>query len=246
MAEQSNEEQTRLLKLKLTECDNVVVLTGAGISAESGVPTFRGQGGLWRQYRATDLATPEAFAQDSRLVWEFYNWRREVLAPLHPNPGHLALAAMESRFAHFTLITQNIDGLHQTAGSRKMIELHGNIWWVRCNGCGAVKEDRRVPLPELPICGTCGALLRPNVVWFGEMLDSAILDLAYRSIEACQVMMVIGTSGVVQPAASMGATARRRGAFVAEINLEPTPYTGAYDLSILGKSGEVLPNLVGE
>jgi NAD-dependent deacetylase len=245
MAKQSNEEQIHLLKQKLAECDNVVVLTGAGISAESGVPTFRGQGGLWRQYRATDLATPEAFGQDSRLVWEFYNWRREVLAPLHPNPGHLVLAAMESRFAHFTLITQNIDGLHQTAGSRKMIELHGNIWWVRCTGCGAVTEDRRVPLPELPTCGTCGALLRPNVVWFGEMLDSAILDLAYRTIEACQVMMVIGTSGVVQPAASMGATARRRGAFVAEINLEPTPYTGAYDLSILGKSGEVLPWLVG-
>jgi NAD-dependent deacetylase len=244
MAEQSNEQQLHLLKEELSKCDSVVVLTGAGISAESGVPTFRGQGGLWRQYRATDLATPDAFAQDSRLVWEFYNWRREILAPLHPNPGHLALAAMEGRFANFTLITQNIDGLHQTAGSRKMIELHGNIWWVRCTGCGAVTEDRRVPLPELPTCETCGALLRPHVVWFGEMLDPAVLDLAYRTIEACQVMMVIGTSGVVQPAASMGATARRRGAFVAEINLESTPYTGAYDLSILGKSGEVLPCLV--
>jgi len=244
MAEQSNEGKIRLLKQKLAGCDNVVALTGAGISAESGVPTFRGQGGLWRQYRATDLATPEAFARDSRLVWEFYNWRREVLAPLHPNPGHLALAAMESRFAHFTLITQNIDGLHQAAGSRKMIELHGNIWWVRCSGCEKVIEDRRVPLPELPTCGACGALLRPHVVWFGEMLDPNILELVSQAIEACQVMMVIGTSGVVQPAASMGATARRRGAFVAEINLEPTPYTGAYDLSILGKSGEVLPFLV--
>jgi NAD-dependent deacetylase len=243
MTGQSNEEKIRLLKERLAECDNGVVLTGAGISAESGVPTFRGQDGLWRQYQATDLATPEAFAEDARLVWEFYNWRREILAPLHPNPGHLALAAMESRIPHFTLITQNIDGLHQTAGSRKTIELHGNIWWVRCTGCGAVTEDRRVPLPPLPTCESCGALFRPHVVWFGEMLDPKVLDQAYRAIEACQVMIVVGTSGVVQPAASMGATARRCGAFVAEINLEPTPYSGIYDLSILGKSGEVLPQL---
>jgi NAD-dependent deacetylase len=243
MAEQSNAEKIRLLKEKLAGCDRVVVLTGAGISAESGVPTFRGQGGLWRQYRATDLATPEAFAEDSRLVWEFYNWRREVLAPLHPNPGHLALAAMESRFPELHLITQNIDGLHQTAGSRKMIELHGNIWWVRCTGCGALTEDRRVPLPELPTCEACSALLRPHVVWFGEMLDPHTLELAYQALETCQIMMVVGTSGVVQPAASMGATARRRGAFVAEINLEPTPYTDIYDLSIMGKAGEVLPLL---
>jgi NAD-dependent deacetylase len=243
MAEQSNEEKIQYLKSKLASCDRIVVLTGAGISAESGVPTFRGKEGLWRQYQATELATPEAFAQDPKLVWEFYNWRREVLAPLHPNPGHRALAAMESRFPHFTLITQNIDGLHHTAGSRKIIELHGNIWRVRCTGCGMLAEDRRAPLPELPTCGSCGALLRPNVVWFGEMLDPQVLDQAYRALEACQVMMVIGTSGVVQPAASMGATARRRGAFVAEINLEPTPYTGLYDLSILGKAGEVLPQL---
>lgn len=244
MGEMTNEEKIRLLKKRLGGCDRVAVLTGAGISAESGVPTFRGPGGLWRQYRATDLATPEAFAENPRLVWEFYNWRREILAPLHPNPGHQALAAMERRFPDFTLITQNIDGLHQTAGSRKMVELHGNIWWVRCTGCGKTTEDRRVPLPELPACAACGALLRPNVVWFGEMLDPKILDQAYRTIEACQAMLVIGTSGVVQPAASMGAAARRQGAFVAEINLEPTPYTDIYDLSILGKSGEVLPLLV--
>jgi len=244
MREASNEEKIQLLKEKLGGCERVAVLTGAGISAESGVPTFRGEGGLWRQYRATELATPEAFAEDPRLVWEFYNWRREVLAPLHPNPGHQALAAMEKHFPDFTLITQNIDGLHQTAGSRKMVELHGNIWWVRCTGCSKTIEDRRVPLPELPSCETCGALLRPNVVWFGEMLDPEILDQTYRTIEACQAMLVVGTSGVVQPAASMGATARRRGAFVAEINLEATPYSDIYDLSILGKAGEVLPRLV--
>lgn len=244
MAERSNEEKIQVLREQLAGCERVAVLTGAGISAESGVPTFRGEGGLWRQYRATDLATPEAFAEDPRLVWEFYNWRREVLAPLHPNPGHLALVAMEDRFAEFTLITQNIDGLHQTCGSRKMIELHGNIWRVRCTDCGKTTEDRRVPLPEIPACTSCGGLLRPDVVWFGEMLDPKILDQAYRTIGSCQVMLVIGTSGVVQPAASMGATARRGGAFVAEINLEPTPYTDIYDLSILGKAGEVLPQVV--
>jgi NAD-dependent deacetylase len=243
MTESSNQAKVQVLKEKLAGADRVVVLTGAGISAESGVPTFRGQDGLWRQYRATELATPEAFAEDPRLVWEFYSWRREVLAPLHPNPGHLALAAMEKRFPQFTLITQNIDGLHQRAGSRNVIELHGNIWWVRCAGCGELTEDRRVPLPELPHCGSCGALLRPHVVWFGEMLDPMILDQAHRALETCQAMMVVGTSGVVQPAAAMGATARRRGAFVAEVNLEATPYTGVYDLSILGKSGEVLPLL---
>ena len=243
MAERLDQAKIQLLKDKLAAADRVVVLTGAGISAESGVPTFRGQDGLWRQYRATELATPEAFADDPGLVWEFYNWRREVLAPLHPNPGHLALAAMEKRFPQFTLITQNIDGLHQTAGNQKVIELHGNIWWLRCTGCGDLTEDRRVPLPELPACGSCGALLRPHVVWFGEMLDPMILDHAQQALETCQLMMVIGTSGVVQPAASMGATAKRRGAFVAEINLEPTPYTGIYDLSILGKSGETLPLL---
>jgi NAD-dependent deacetylase len=244
MAERSNEEKIQVLREKLAGRERVAVLTGAGISAESGVPTFRGQGGLWRQYRATDLATPEAFAENPRLVWEFYNWRREVLAPLHPNPGHQALVVMEDRFSEFTLITQNIDGLHQTSGSRKMIELHGNIWRVRCTECGKTTEDRRVPLPELPACASCGGLLRPDVVWFGEMLDPQILDQAYRTIEGCQVMLVIGTSGVVQPAASMGATARRGGAFVAEINLEPTPYTDIYDLSILGKAGEVLPQVV--
>jgi NAD-dependent deacetylase len=243
MVDQSNTGKIQLLKEKLAGAERVVVLTGAGISAESGVPTFRGQDGLWRQYRATELATPEAFADNPGLVWEFYNWRREVLAPLHSNPGHLALTAMEKRFPQFTLITQNIDGLHQTAGSQKIIELHGNIWWVRCTGCGDLTEDRRVPLPELPTCGSCGALLRPHVVWFGEMLDPMILEQGHRALETCQVMMVVGTSGVVQPAASMGATARRRGAFVAEINLEATPYTGVYDLSILGKSGEVLPLL---
>ncbi|NLI82239.1 MAG: NAD-dependent deacylase [Deltaproteobacteria bacterium] len=243
-AASNRDEQIRLLREKLAQAKSAAVLTGAGISAESGVPTFRGKDGLWKQYQATELATPEAFARNPRLVWEFYNWRREILKPLAPNPGHTALVELEKRIPRFTLITQNIDGLHHAAGSEKVMELHGNIWYVRCTGCGRVTEDRTVPLPERPSCGSCGALLRPHVVWFGEMLDPAILESAYEALQFTQVMLVVGTSGVVQPAASMGLNAKQQGAFVVEINLEATPYTGVYDLSIQGKSGEILPLLL--
>jgi NAD-dependent deacetylase len=244
MAEQQIQTSIRELKEKLWQARHVAVLTGAGISAESGVPTFRGAGGLWRQFRAMDLATPEAFSRDPKLVWEFYNWRRELINPLSPNPGHYALAEIERRAPRFTLITQNIDGLHKKAGSKNIIELHGNIWWVRCTGCEALSEDLRVPLPQLPACESCGSLLRPHVVWFGEMLDPRNLDAAYQSISACDLMLVIGTSGTVQPAASMGVQAKRGGATVAEINLDPTPYSDVYHISISGKSGEILPQLL--
>ncbi len=232
------------LRNKLWQAQCVVVLTGAGISAESGVPTFRGEGGLWKQFRAVDLATPEAFSRDPKLVWEFYNWRRELLAPLTPNRGHYALAEIERRAPHFTIITQNIDGLHRKAGSKNIIELHGNIWKIRCTGCEMVQEDLTVPLPEMPSCSSCGSLLRPHVVWFGEMLDPQILNAAFDAILRCDMMIVIGTSGTVQPAASMGLQAKRNGATVAEINMEPTPYTDLYDISISGKSGEILPQLL--
>ena len=244
MAEQNVQAGVRDLKEKLRQAKHVAVLTGAGISAESGVPTFRGAGGLWKQFRAVDLATPEAFSRDPKLVWEFYNWRRELLAPLSPNPGHYALAEIERRVPHFTLITQNIDGLHKKAGSGNIIELHGNIWQVRCTGCEALKEDLRVPLPELPQCESCGSLLRPHVVWFGEMLDPQVLNAAFDAISECDLMIVIGTSGTVQPAASMGVQAKKSGATVAEVNLEPTPYSDVYNISISGKSGEILPQLL--
>ena len=244
MAEDKTATGIKDLKDRLREAKHVAVLTGAGISAESGVPTFRGEGGLWKQFRAVDLATPEAFHRDPKLVWEFYNWRRELIAPLSPNPGHFALAEIERRAPRFTLITQNIDGLHKKAGSLNIIELHGNLWRVRCTRCETVVEDRAVPLPELPACQSCGALLRPHVVWFGEMLEPEVLNAAYDAIGSCDVMMVIGTSGVVQPAASMGVQAKRNGATVAEINLEATPYSDVYNISISGKSGEILPQLV--
>jgi len=244
MGEKSTEEKIEMVRMRLADCERVVVLTGAGVSAESGVPTFRGKDGLWRQYRATDLATPEAFMRDPQLVWEFYNWRRELLAPLHPNAAHVALAEIEKRKPQFLLVTQNIDGLHQAAGSRNVLELHGNIWRVRCTSCQKVVENRTVPLLEPPACSSCGAMLRPHVVWFGEALDAAILEIAFEALQTCHMMMIIGTSALVQPAASMGVHAKRAGAFVVELNLEATPYSEFYDVSILGKSGDILPRLL--
>jgi NAD-dependent deacetylase len=234
----------QLLKDKIAQCHDLAILTGAGISAESGVPTFRGEDGLWRQYRAVDLATPQAFGRDPRLVWEFYQWRRRLLQPLRPNPAHAALAAMEQRLLKVTVITQNIDGLHAMSGSKNIIELHGNIWYVRCTGCNQVRENRELDLPPLPICSQCGSLLRPHVVWFGENLDPAVLEKTYKALQTCQVLIIIGTSGFVQPAASMGAFARQHNAFVSEINLEVTPQSGFYDFNLQGKAGDLVPQLV--
>ena len=228
----------------LATAARVTVLTGAGISAESGVPTFRGKDGLWQGFRATDLATPEAFAHDPKLVWRFYNWRRELLAPLKPNPAHEALARLEGKVPHFTLLTQNIDDLHRKAGSRNIVELHGNIWLVRCIRCLRMARKEEVPLPELPTCPECGDLLRPHVVWFGEALDPADLERAVDASRSCQVMLVIGTSAVVQPAASLALVARERGARVVEVNLEATPYTHLLDAALHGKAGTLVPQLV--
>jgi len=236
----------------LAGAERIAVLTGAGISAESGVPIFRGPGGLWRQYRPEDLATPGAFARDPRLVWEWYDWRRSVVAQAEPNAGHLALAELERRTKDFTLITQNVDGLHERAGSRRVLKLHGDLWTLRCTGCGAERVDGTVPLPELPPrCAlrlrsgqACGGLLRPGVVWFGESLPADALEQAMAAAARAQVFLVVGTSAVVQPAASLPLMARQAGARVVEINAEPTPLTDLVDASFLGKSGELLPRLV--
>ena len=230
--------------LWLAESERVAVLTGAGISAESGVPTFRGKDGLWQGFRATDLATPEAFAGDPKLVWNFYNWRRELLAPLQPNPAHKALVVLEKKIPQFSLVTQNIDDLHHRAGSKNLVELHGNIWMVRCTQCHLVSRNEEVPLPELPACNECGGLLRPHVVWFGEQLDPTILDKAVAAIRSCDTMLVIGTSALVQPAASLALVAKEQGARVVEINLEATPYSHKLDLALRGKAGEILPRVV--
>jgi NAD-dependent deacetylase len=222
----------------------IVVLTGAGISAESGVPTFRGEDGLWKQYRAEELATPAAFEANPKLVWEWYDWRRGIIGEAEPNAGHLAIAGMERIFPHFSLITQNVDGLHRRAGNTQLIEIHGNLWQLRCVSDGRVQEDYRCPLPEIPPLCECGALLRPHVVWFGESLDQGNLAQAYRLIEACDLLLVVGTSAVVQPVASFLLIAKRGGAFVLEVNMDTTPLSSLADASIQGKAGEVLPPLL--
>lgn len=228
----------------LAGAQRVAVLTGAGISAESGVPTFRGADGLWKNYQATDLATPQAFARDPELVWEFYNWRRDLISGVTFNAAHQALVELENKAAHFTLITQNVDGLHRLAGSRNLLELHGNLWEVRCTQCGGLTMDRRPNVGALPTCKECGGLLRPNVVWFGESLDPVILHNAVEAARGSGVMLVIGTSALVQPAASLGLEARSSGAKVVEINLEPTGQSGYMDYTLHGKAGEIVPLLV--
>ena len=229
---------------RLQRAKRAAALTGAGVSAESGVPTFRGPEGLWKNFRPEDLATPEAFARDPKLVWEWYNWRRGRIAPCAPNLAHHALVTLEQRIPDFTLITQNVDGLHRRAGSRNVLHLHGTIWEVRCTGCGRVEENRDPDLAYPPLCPDCRKLLRPNVVWFGEALDPVILSRAEETLEKCEILLVVGTSAVVQPAASMALWAKRAGAYVVEINLEPTPLSRSVDANFQGKAGEILPKLL--
>ena len=226
----------------LRKSKRIAVLTGAGISSESGVPTFRGRDGLWRQFRAEDLATPEAFSRDPKLVWEWYDWRRGLIGNVEPNPGHRILAKWETLFPEFVLITQNIDGLHAKAGSKNILELHGNIWKLRCTKEETIMENHVSPLGDIPPrCPSCGETLRPHVVWFGESLDPDILHRAFAFSSLCEVMLVIGTSASVQPAASLPFYASDAGAKIIEVNPDPTPLTSLANISLQGKAGEILP-----
>jgi len=218
----------------------VVALTGAGISAESGVPTFRGPQGLWREFKPEELATPEAFAQNPGLVWEWYDWRRALIAGCVPNAGHLALA----RYEKVRVVTQNVDGLHARAGSAEVLEIHGSIWRLVCTECGAAREDLTVPLKPLPPRCASGGMERPGVVWFGEALRRGVWAESERLVRSAEVLLVVGTSGAVYPAAGLAHTARVAGAKVIEINLERTALSREVDLSLLGPSGEILPQLV--
>lgn len=231
----------------LREAKRLAILTGAGVSQESGLPTFRDSlSGLWSQYRPEDLATPEAFERDPQLVWEWYGARRLKAGEVKPNPGHHALAEMERLVPEFTLITQNVDGLHQRAGSRMVIELHGNITRVRCSACHFRPDRWDETAGEVPRCSRCGAKLRPDVVWFGEMLPPDALEKAMKAARRCQVFFSIGTSALVYPAASLPHVARQHGALVVEVNLEPTPLTPSAHYFVPGKAGEILPLLVQE
>jgi len=228
----------------LRKARSVVVLTGAGISAESGVPTFRdAQTGLWAKYDPQELATPEAFARNPRLVWEWYAWRRRLVAQAQPNAGHFALARMQDRFDDFTLVTQNVDGLHRRAGSRDVIELHGNIARIKCSaGCGVVKEFAADQAP--PSCRACGAPLRPDVVWFGEMLPGDALAAAEAAAGRCDAFFSIGTSALVFPAADLPLRALQAGATLVEINPDATPLSARAHYSLRAASGTILPQLV--
>ena len=225
----------------------LVALTGAGASQESGLRTFRdAQAGLWAQYKPEDLASLEAFARDPQLIWDWYAWRREAIKGARPNPGHYALVELEQRIPQFTLITQNVDGLHRMAGNQNVLELHGNLQRVRCSECSIYAETWSDDSESVPRCDHCDGLLRPDVVWFGESLPREQLERAVSATRACDVYFSIGTSGVVQPAASLAHAARNNGAVVVEINAEPTPLTPKVDFFFQGKSGEILPALVKE
>lgn len=232
------------LRTIINKSTRIVVITGAGVSAESGMPTFRGEDGLWRNYRAEDLATPAAFAADPKLVWEWYDMRRKIIHNCEPNPAHKVIAEMEEYFENFHLITQNVDGLHQRAGNNRITELHGNLWRVRCNEEeGKTFDFFEVPLKDIPPQCECGALIRPDVVWFGESLGPQNIEMANDKAQDCEVILVVGTSGIVYPAASLPFVAKQNGAYFVEVNLEPTPFTALTDYSAHGKAGEILPEL---
>lgn len=243
------------------------VLTGAGISAESGIRTFRDAGGLWEDHSIEKVATPQGFAEDPELVWGFYNARRKAADIAAPNAAHLTLARMELNLARqgrkkaprtngngnshgnrspetMTILTQNIDGLHQQAGSRNVVELHGSIWKVRCTQCGEISNDFPIQLPILPYCEECKGLLRPHVVWFGEALEEEVLDEAEKAVKSCDLFLVIGTSAVVQPAASYPFMAAARRVPVIEVNVEHTAVSAIATVSLQGKAGEILPRII--
>lgn len=222
----------------------IVVLTGAGISSESGIPTFRGEGGLWRNFRAEDLATPQAFRKDPKLVWEWYDWRRGICKKAEPNPAHLALAKLEESGHEFTLVTQNVDGLHVRAGSRNLIELHGSIWRGFCVDCGRQTALEETPLSQLPPVCKCGGFIRPAVLWFGEMYDRGLLERSYSAMSGAGIVLVIGTSGAVTVPVDLARTAKQLGARIVEFNIEESGVSGFADEFIQGPSGTTIPVFV--
>jgi NAD-dependent deacetylase len=255
---------TALARDWVSRADRILVLTGAGVSAESGVPTFRGTDGLWRDFRPEDLATPAAFARDPRLVWEWYDWRRRRVSECRPNVAHMSIAklAIDRGNGHARIVTQNVDGLHAVAAREAAsalavprradtalpLELHGSLFRVRCPACGARYEHvdgiDASSVESLPRCQQCDSLVRPDVVWFGEPLDDVVLNEAVLRARTADVCLVVGTSAVVQPAASLALVTKRASGQLIEINPEPTPLTPFADVSIRGTAAAVIPRLV--
>jgi len=262
-----DEKEMKKFHSAIADAKYVAVLTGAGVSAESGVPTFRGAGGYWRKWQAQDLATPQAFSKNPSLIWEFYHYRRETVSKCKPNRAHLALAAFEKRMEKekkkFILLTQNIDRLHHAAGSKNIVEIHGTLWVTRCTQCLDERENRKIPmcaalegkgapnpeaqdasipLKDLPSCEKCGGLLRPAVVWFNENLNEQIMQHVNEVLSQCDLFLVIGTSSVVYPAALFAPRVSQRGVEVAEFNIETTPATSDCTYAFQGKCGDTLPS----
>jgi NAD-dependent deacetylase len=236
----------RLLEA-LSSATAVVALTGAGISAESGVPTFRGNEGLWKKFKPEELANFDAFIRNPDLVWEWYAYRKKLIADVRPNPGHYALAEMEKLFREFVLITQNIDNLHRRAGSTRVYELHGNIERNYCIGCGRrYRNNELASTASAPRCVDCDGLIRPDVVWFGELLPADQWELADQASRNAEVFFSIGTSAIVYPAASLPLAAKENGAYLVEINAEVTPLSDTANESLIGRAAEILPRLVEE
>ena len=225
----------------------MAVLTGAGISAESGLPTYRGATGLWAGFSMKEFASPEGFAHDPQKVWGWHDERRMALAAVRPNAGHLALAELERRVnargGQFALATQNVDGLHQAGGSKNVLELHGTILAVKCSRCERRREIGFEPITGVPRC-SCGAMMRPDIVWFGEMLPEAVWQSAFHAAAACDVFLTVGTSAVVYPAASLIEIAAAGGAKTVEVNLERTAASSSVDIALTGKAGDILPALL--
>jgi NAD-dependent deacetylase len=229
----------------LYNTESICVLTGAGISAESGVETFRGSNGLWSKLKPEELANFDAFMRNPELVWEWYNYRKKIIHDVKPNPAHYALAHLQDLVKDFTLITQNIDNLHIRAGSKNVLELHGNIERSYCIGCGKSVTDVEVTSEKkVPHCSSCHGIIRPDIVWFGEMLPEGVFEAATEAASRCELFLCIGTSAVVYPAANLPLIARKQGAYVVEINMERTEISDSVDETLLGKAGEILPQLV--
>ena len=231
---------------RLKSAENVTVLTGAGVSAESGVPTFRDPGGIWEKFRPEELANFEAFMRDPDFVWSWYQHRREIMRDVEPNPGHYALAEMETLFSNFNLVTQNIDNLHFRAGSKKVTELHGNIERNFCISCRTFYNEIDIKGKQVLKCDDCGGLIRPDVVWFGEMLPFEALQFANECAENSDVFFSIGTSAEVYPAAMLPVISKRAGAYTVEININPTVISFELDETLKGKSGDILVELVNK
>ncbi|MDD4004777.1 MAG: NAD-dependent deacylase [Elusimicrobiaceae bacterium] len=228
----------------LDKASHIGVLTGAGISAESGLATFRDSDGLWNNHPVEEVATPEGFFAAPQKVWRFYNELRAEAKTARPNPAHAALSAAHDNGRRVSVITQNVDGLHQRAGSPEVIELHGTLWAARCTRCAQRVEDLAAGYTDCPVCAACGALLRPDIVWFGEPLPQDALARAELAVRDCQAFIMVGTSAQVYPAAGFAVMAIRRAIPVIEVNMEKTPLSSLATVSILGKAGTILPQLL--